>query len=372
MLIQYIGASALILDSCRAVDVFVDLPEFMRNTFRIHGRQYEGVSLGVSGASAVPSGILPSDVGPGDFSGVVSSSVSSVDTSTPFFAISTTFTTSIGGSSTVETSTVETSTTAVNTGGVTTSSAPSSKPSSGLSSGAKIGIGVAIPLGVIILVAAIFIFYWRRKHLIQQKNEQEKNSGRPPQPTANITELENNSPSQNYSKKRADISYVKDHGEEIHEMHDNNSYGHSPWPRVSSHELNSDNTNSGYELTATDNPHNDRLETTHISSITATSRESVSKSSPKSSSPTPWENSGEIPYLGANLGVRHAPPDDDEDLREMQDEISVIKERKERLMKLQELEEREEQLMKRIEERKKTGVVSPPREERKDSGKGSS
>lgn len=351
-LIHSIGAPGLIIDSCAAVGVAVTIPQFMQNMFRIHGRQFESVTLGSTLGSAVGATVVPASV----TLTAIRSSVSSSITHT----LLNTESSSTGGSSTTASNTARpvtpstpSSTTTSNTAGPTIISTSSSGPSPGsssLSSGAKIGIGVTVPIVLILLIVGIFIFFRRRKRSVSAENGQENDDGGLPEAVATITELKDNSYPPNYPTNRAEAG-----GNQIHEMNDNDSHKYSQGMRVPPiHELNSDTDNSRNDLTSADTSHIEGIKSPQ-SNAAAMGKKSVFTPPPKPTFPAPWENSPEMVYPAPNLGPGPGPQDGDEDLKKMQEEMAVIRERKERLRSLQALEEREEELKRRIQEREKTG-----------------
>lgn len=318
------------MDSCDALGVVVTMPQFMQGMLRIHGRQV-GVSSNSGSGAAIATAI--------------GSSVATAHTQTNTGSGSSTI--GSGGSGTA--SNTGGSSTASNTGAPTTST-PTSASSSGLSTGAKIGIGVAVPLVVILLAIGAFIFFRRRKRSVQAQTD----DGGLPEHVSNIAELKDNSQPPGYHQNPAEAG-----GNPIHEMNDNHSRGYAQEVAASPiHELNSDATNSR-QLSPANTPRDESLGTSPKSEIAAVGRKPVATPPlPKSSVPAPWENSGEIPYPAPSLDPAHVTQNDDVDLKEMQEEIVMIRERKERLRSLQALDEREEQLKRKIEERKKSGGPS--------------
>ena len=126
--------------------------------------------------------------------------------------------------------------------GVTAASTPtgapiSPVPSSGLSSGAKIGIGVAIPLVFIGLSIIAILFFLRHRKVGQQAERPERHDGGLPEPTSTISILkESGDHPPSYQSPQVEVG-----GAPIAEMHqDQQPLGMVGKPESTSHELNAD------------------------------------------------------------------------------------------------------------------------------------
>jgi hypothetical protein len=344
-----------ILDFCEAIEVPVLLPEFMSDTLRIFGRQ--AFPSGFSNVGSVPlqttfitvpipaTETITISKTP---SGVSSSSSAETLKSTSGTQPSQTPTQTRTGSSSA--SATGTAKTPEATGG------PPNNPSSGgLSSGAKIGIGVAIPLVAIILgLACLWYFRRRRRNQSPVSGEQqaEKYDGGLPEPISTIDELPKALPP-SYQLRVGEFGRVpvEAGGTPIHEMNQGFGEGGRGGNRV--HEHNDGTTGGGqrHELGAVESQRNESS--------------SPQPSTHTSSFPPPWDSNegysctpsqSYSPQVGtAEIGTeqRSANVDEDVELRQMEEEMAQVRQRRERLQSMQELEAREEALKKAIEERRR-------------------
>ena len=351
-----------ILDFCEAIEAPVLLPEFMSDTLRIFGRQ--AFSSGFSSVGSAPhrtssislpiatTEIVTISKTP---SGVSSSSSVQTLTSTPGTQPLQTPTRTGTGSSSA--SATATSTTPEATGG------PANNSSSGsISSGAKIGIGVAVPLVTIIFgLACLWYFRRRRRNQSPVSGEQqaEKNDGGLPEPISTIDELPKALPP-SYQSRVGEFGRVpvEAGGTPIHEMNQGFSEGGRGGNQVE--ERNDGTTGGGqrHELGAVASQRNE-------SSSAVVGQSPPQPSTHTSSFPPPWDsNKGYCytpsrsysPQVGtAEIGTeqRSTNVDEDVELRQMEEEMARVRQRRERLQSMQELEAREEALKKAIEERRK-------------------
>lgn len=255
---------------------------------------------------------------------------------------------------------------------------PSSANSSGgLSSGAKIGIGVAIPLAFIAVAAVGLIWFLRRR-----KNRREVQSGPQthdgglPEPTSTIAVVE--------EPKDLPPSYhglhVEAGGSPIAEMSQDQHPTSTPEPALNTsqqryeaggvamprgqelsadqarYEASGDPVYAGHELSTqpmTPSP-------TPASPVSSPTRKPVplatASPGPSSSFPPPWDSSGATEYeRDLNIGPAEAAAAEDQELKELEEEVARVKMQKQRLQELQALEAREDELRRSIAERKKLG-----------------
>jgi len=253
---------------------------------------------------------------------------------------------------------------------------PSSNPPSstgGLSSGAKIGIGVAIPLAFIALVGVSLLWFFRRR-----KNSREVPSGGAetyddglPEPTTNIAILEKsegNPPSYHGLHVEAGGTQVSEMNQDQQPTDVTGSTG------PTSHELNAiagqqrhypsqelSTDQARYE--ASGNPvyegHELPTQPASPSPTPASPRRkpiplATAASGPSSSFPPPWDSNAASQYeRDLNIGPAEAAAAEDQELKELEEEVARVKMQKQRLQELQALEAREEELRRSIAERKK-------------------
>lgn len=214
----------------------------------------------------------------------------------------------------------------------------------GLSTGAKIGIGVAVPLVVLILlgIGGFLFFRHREKRKLAARNmglprEKEKDDGGLPENVTSIPEL----------PKHPSYSGLAIEPNSVHELNVNITNQNDP--RVAEiqgtprHEIDEPEA-PRRELSASPAP---------LAAVIA--RKPVSPT-PASVIQAPWEDQGYGAYqTPGSEPVRTA---EDLEIQRLEEEMAQVKLRKERLQSLQLLEEREEALKKTIEEKKRKGGPS--------------
>lgn len=354
-----------ILDFCEAIEVPVLLPEFMSDTLRIFGRQ--AFSSGFSSVGSVPlqTTFITLPI-PATETITISKTPSGV--SSPSSAETLKSTSGIQPSQT-PTQTGTGSSSASATGAAKTPEAtggpPNNSSSGGLSSGAKIGIGVAIPLVAIILgLACLWYFRRRRRNQSPVSGEQqvEKYDGGLPEPISTIDELPKALPP-SYQLRVGEFGRVpvEAGGTPIHEMNQGFGEGGRGGNRV--HEHNDGTTGGGqrHELGAVESQRNE-------SSSAVVGQSPPQPSTHTSSFPPPWDSNegysytpsqSYSPQVGtAEIGTeqRSANVEEDVELRQMEEEMVQVRQRRERLQSMQELEAREEALKKAIEERRRAAA----------------
>lgn len=99
------------------------------------------------------------------------------------------------------------------------------------------------------------------------------------------------------------------------------------------------------------------------SPVSSPSRKPVPVATPaggqsSASFPLPWDSSGAAEYeRELNIGPAEAAAAEDQELKQLEEEVARVKMQKQRLQELQALEAREEELRRSIAERKKLGVA---------------
>ncbi|KAH6721890.1 hypothetical protein BKA61DRAFT_729329 [Leptodontidium sp. MPI-SDFR-AT-0119] len=215
---------------------------------------------------------------------------------------------------------------------ITTGKATFNAKPTGLSSGAKIGLGVAIPLVALAIILGAFLFFRRRRRRASAEIQETHDGGLPehisaipkaeklpPQYPGYFSELGG---SIRVPVHKMDQSHTPAIGSDLHKLNND--------PASQRYEMNSDGTRAtGYPTQrhfpppplADDNP------------------ETSARGDPISTSfPPPWEDTHE-----------------DTELRELESEMAQIRDKKERLQQLQALESREEELRRTIEEKRRAG-----------------
>jgi hypothetical protein len=284
----------------------------------------------------------------------------------------------------------------------TSPSNPSSANSSGgLSSGAKIGIGIAIPLVFIALAVVGTLFFLRRRKRARQTRPQpqETHDGGLPEPASTINVLEKFKeypPSyrgphveaggapiaeMNQDQQRSDgtgSSLLFSHELNAAQQGQRQDLSSSPLPELNAnqqrYEASGNHMTSDQELSAdqaryevSGNPAQVGHELStqpHTPSpiptlpVFSPTKEPVpvrtASPGPSSSFPPPWDSTGTAEYeRKLNIGPAEAAAAEDQDLRELEEEVARVKMQKQRLQELQALEAREEELRRSIVERKK-------------------
>jgi hypothetical protein len=231
----------------------------------------------------------------------------------------------------------------------TQSSPPTTQPSSDLSTGAKAGIGVAVPLVFILFALSLFWYFRRRKNNRASSEGQETHDGGLPEPLSTISEIASpKAPPPSYSGGANNA--VEAGGIPIHEMKDTSEqrYKASSNPLYSSHELTAE-------------PAQPRSPPTASPRSATTSRKPLPQAQAMTSSfPQPWDSSGAAEYeQQLNKGPSQEDAAEDAELAQLEAEVARVKQRRERLEELQELEAREEELKRTIQERKNRGGAKP-------------
>lgn len=283
--------------------------------------------------------------------------MSSSSSSTPIQSVETVTSTSAGGGTTSSSSLAPVE--SINENTTNDGAGPSS--SGGLPSSAKIGIGVAVPLAVI-AIAILIVLYRRRSRNSRQANEshiQEQDDGGLPEHIPTIVQIKND-PSQypqgpdDYGQKGlGDIVSVHEldqhpaagtPGGNFHEFDNHN-------PASIRHELNAD-ARSPVNLPI--QPTSTNLDGGALAVPTSSTFASPWETGERytSTQPAEFPISTEQPASGATRFPDSAPTKEDEELRQLENEMAQIRERKERLQQLQALESREEELRRTIEERR--------------------
>ncbi|KAE8453332.1 hypothetical protein EG329_011400 [Mollisiaceae sp. DMI_Dod_QoI] len=252
------------------------------------------------------------------------------------------------------TSTAETTSTSSST--APTSIATGGSSSKGLSTGSKIGIGIAIPLFVILLALAIVWYIRRRKkNGLVSSIEPEQNDGGLPEPTTNIQELAET------EKITPNVrTQLEADGSPVHELDSSH--------RPSRHELSSNTAIIRTELHDSPSDVSHELSTSPVQQHKAVSASSPLATSPKavpsqpiaseeqsaSSFPQPWENP-----VDSEFGQSQQTGLDEEseaaELARLEEEVARVRQKRERLQELQALETREEELERSIQEKKNRG-----------------
>jgi hypothetical protein len=348
------------IDICNAVDVRVVLPDFMLGIFKLRGRQFPTSFDDLETTTKRPSKTTP---------------YVTTTSTVPLGADETSYNTGNGN----PTTTVVIGVTAGAAASTSTSASKIgfSRGKSGLSSAAKIGIGVAIPVAVILIV--VFVAYiWRRRKgrsTVVPEARAERNVGDLPE----VAELGIRPNTRcEYPNNPDDYKHVTALPG-IHELNEKtSSVGLAGTSGASLHELNDKDSTPKVELTDVDSV---RIELPDMTAYTTNSAMGSNSGSPPaatpSSFPPPWESSIEqnnVAYqnsyfdglpvrantvLGVSGGRGYMTGNEDDDIRELEEEMARVRERKERLQSLQALEEREEQLRKIIEDRRRGGASSP-------------
>lgn len=245
------------------------------------------------------------------------------------------------------------------TSSTSSNSQPTFTTPAGLSTGAKIGIGITIPLVVLIAIGILAFCLLRRR----KKKRNTPNGDQPPElpeETSSRRELESGA----FVKRKED----KDDGQ-IHELsqqqvgeknvHELKADSYAPVVSpVPIHELAPQTPTPRYELT-------DTGITSQTPPVPKSPPPGVTRK-PVNPSPAPvsgyfsppWEiPEGESSFSAAYTGppVSSTQANEDQELREMEEEMARIKEEKDRLRRMQSLEAREKELRKTIEARKRGG-----------------
>ena len=245
----------------------------------------------------------------------------------------------------------------------------------GLAYGAKIGIGVAIPLFFIALSIIAILFFLRRRRASRQTEQPERHDGGLPELTSTIDILKDsgdNPPS--YQSPHVEIG-----GAPIAEMHqDQQPLDIARNPQSMSHELNADQqkhesggnpVSPSHELSSdqqryeasgnpvyTDNEKSVQAQTSSQDSASPVKAQDPAPAPSASSFQPPWDASGAADYeRELNIGPAEAAAAEDQELKELEEEVARVKMQKQRLQELQALEAREEELRRSIAERKKMG-----------------
>ncbi|KAN0112163.1 hypothetical protein V8E51_005114 [Hyaloscypha variabilis] len=231
------------------------------------------------------------------------------------------------------------------TSSLTTTSAPSpttsqhtsllTSPSSGLSIGAKAGIGVAVPLAFITFILGLFWFLRRRKNSRAPEPQPETHNGGLPEPISTVSELKANPdsfPGAAYGSPRAEAGGVP-----IHEI------------------AASQERPIGHELTVDPPQYQARSPPSPISPTPPTRKPVPSAEAGPASFPPPWDSSSTAEYEG-NLRTGPILEAEDAELAQLKVEVARVKQRRERLQELEALEAREEELRERILARGKIAV----------------
>ncbi|KAG4427844.1 hypothetical protein IFR05_016674 [Cadophora sp. M221] len=426
-------APSQLLDLCEAVDVSVFLPQFMRDQIRLHGRQFGSSSsiefftetstpiLIITKTSTQPWGVPASTSiqGPTGGSGTTTVLILAADTSistfntyttlsagvlgytstvtaqdspaiTRIFGIEETFpatifslgTTSPSASSIGTSSRGTKTSTAAGTSlsTITTEESTATAKSSGLSSAAKIGLGVAIPLVILAILLGIFLFF--RRHRRAPPEIQETHDSGLPEHISAIPSADKIPPQHpgHFSELGGGV------GVPVHEM----DQSYTPVMGGDLHELNNDPASPRYELNA-DGTRATGYHSQHhfpLPPLPDSNPEPSARGVPISSSfPPPWENTHGYPShspshsnLNSIPSESEPPPPapapaqqastipapinnsanktetEDAELRELEREMAQIRDKKERLQQLDALELREEVLRRTIEERRRRAV----------------
>ena len=215
-------------------------------------------------------------------------------------------------------------------------SAPS--PSSGLSTGAKAGIGVAVPLAFIaFILGLLFCFLRRCKHSRAPEPQLETHDGGLPEHISTVSELKANLDS---FPRAAYETRAEAGGVSIHEI------------------AASQERPIHHELTADPLQYRARSLASPISPTFPTRKPVPSAEASPASFPPPWNSSGVAEYE-ENLRTSPTPEAEDIELAELKVEVALVKQKRERLQELQALEAREEELRDRILAREKTSGSKP-------------
>ncbi|KAE9372754.1 hypothetical protein N431DRAFT_545277 [Stipitochalara longipes BDJ] len=213
-------------------------------------------------------------------------------------------------------------------------SQPQPQSSSGLSTRAKIGIGVTIPLFFILLILALVFFLRKRKKHVPE--QQESGDGGLPEPMSNISELKANPPS--YSGRGENL-HVEAEGVPIHEMNGTAA--------EQKYEADGDQVYTTHnELAA--NPARQQ-------SLSPQTTPNPPKETTTSFSP-PWNNTGaeEFSHL-QTPNSNSVEKSYDPEIAQLEEEAERMRKKRERLQEMQELEEREAEIRRSILERKRAG-----------------
>jgi hypothetical protein len=282
---------------------------------------------------------------------------------------------------------------------------PTPKPSGGLSDGAKIGIGVAVPLVALIGVGA-FGFWWFR---IRKKKPQGQSASYYAEQYTGMPELAGGAvvrptgdaggPPQMHEIKKPDVVYgvnnyqrpVEAGGVPI-SAHTVSEIDGTRLPERSAYDLQNITSTGKSPLAANRKPVSGSSQTTasgfpapweshgqpylptpmmanmgnssvtslhnreasasshHVSSATT----AVQPSNPSHASPSEVRPQDSVSQVGSAAGANNVlGVSDDQEIANMEREMAEIKERKERLRQVAELEQREEALKREIEARKK-------------------
>ena len=416
-------APSRVLDFCEAVDVPVLLPDFMSDILRIHGRQFLSSGFAsVAAQTSTPTTItetITSTLPWGEpaftsteegFGEIVTVVVFVADTSISTTVVQTTtlqagqaaytsfitapnsaeVTEIIGvavqasaathvdktSSSSRATATGENPpTTTTATGGNTPINSPNPTPSTGLSSGAKIGIGASIAGVILVLIILGMIWFFRRRRRDKPtypEPEQEKNDGGLPEPISTINEIaipRYLPPSYQPQADEYGRVPVEAGGIPIHEMNQGTGYvrqeGGYPLPELYS---SPSSAKKRHELHAVAGVRNE-LPATPSAPI---GRKPVSPPVTQPSTfPAPWHNNEADSYtpvqssnsqlgnVGTGGELGHQEIDDDDEIRQMEEEMERVRHQRERLQSMQALEAREYELRRTIEERRKAGSSRP-------------
>jgi hypothetical protein len=256
-----------------------------------------------------------------------------------------------------------------------TSASTGNNTSSGeISSGAKIGIGVAIPLIVVLISIGVFWYFRQRgkKRVTSELLGQNEDGSRLPEPTSEISELKGSGGTKYPMGRQA----VEASSVSINEMGDTTSEA-----RLKVYEL-PNRTMGVASPPSSPAPLSKKPVSPRTTPVAVVSGESVSKAS---TFPAPWDHAGGDDMTPSNprLVSREAEPVPkfqkspgtggsasplyssqavassaagigDDELQKLEKEMAQVKQRKERLQEVQELERKEEELQRTIEEKRKT------------------
>ncbi|KAK0104813.1 hypothetical protein ONS95_005081 [Cadophora gregata] len=367
--LEDVRAPGKVLDLCEAVGVpTVVLPRFMENSMRIYGRQILDESSSIGSGPSTPATAETVTSLQTEFGAAASTSTGTfiADPSSSYTIVfvwqagpsvaTVVSTTTVAPWVSPFTSTITATDSPVatriigvpyttSTSSATVSSSPTNTPAptpppSGLSLGAKIGIGVAIPLAVIALALGIFIYLRRkrkatRKHVVET---QETDDGGLPEHISDIPKV--------------DVSKFPENPNGFRQVHELGHDDQSGVVRRDVHELNNETAPTRHEMIARESPGDVALtRSAHEDGSLASTGVSISHPGHQETPPgVQFAQRNQSPNLVTNPKVHDV--EDDEEVREMQQEMAHIQARREQLQRLQALEAREAELKRTIEEKK--------------------